>query len=296
MCPRDIFSLCSNSFKISKEVNNQKISTEYKEEKERILGKIVISGYIDDVKITEEHHLIIQIKKNVCDVCSKRFGGYHEAIIQVRADRRKLAEEEIEDIRYYVELIVKNMQNKGNRGLFITDIGKEHGGIDFYISDKGSALTITKKIQENYGGDLKKSSKNIGIKDGKQIYKMTYLIRLPAFGIGDFIQYGVSIFNICKISRNKVHILELSTWEEKIVDIKEIEDINIFGGTELIKEMILISQTNDEIQVMNPDTYKTIEIKKPTKFHFKNKKINTVEICNELFILPENSNFNGKNN
>ena len=46
-------------------------------------------------KITEEHNTIVRMKKDVCDVCSKRFGGYHEAIVQVRTDKRNLTEEEL---------------------------------------------------------------------------------------------------------------------------------------------------------------------------------------------------------
>jgi len=276
-------------FNISKELKKPEINTEYEEEKERIICKVIITGFLDDVKIIEEHNTIVRMKKDVCDICSKRFGGYHEAIVQLRADKRNLTEEELINISLHIEVLVRTMQEKGHRGLFITDIGKEHGGIDFYLSDKGVALTITKKIQENYGGEIKKSSKNIGMKDSKQVYRMTYLLRLPSFRKGDFITHKDSFFHISSISRNKVHVFELSEWTEKLFDVKEIENTNILGRDELIKEMILVSQTKEEIQAMDPKTYKTFEVRKPKNISFDSKKIRVVKIEEEIFLLPENN-------
>jgi nonsense-mediated mRNA decay protein 3 len=276
-------------FDISRELNNTKIYAECNEEKERIKCKVTIKGFLDDKKITEKHDTIIRKKKDVCDVCSKQFGGYHEAIVQIRADNRKLTKNEIKKIKKYVESLVKTMQEKGHRGLFITDMGEEHGGLNFYLSDKGSALTITKKIQENYGGEIKKSSKNIGMKDSKQLYRMTYLLRLPSIKMGDFISHDNAVFKIYAISRNKVHIFELSRWTKKIYDIKELETTNILGRDELIKDMILVSQTKEEVQLMDPKTYKTFEVRKPKKIYFDLKKIKIVKIEDEIFLLPENN-------
>ena len=61
------------------------------------LGKI--RGYLENIKIKEVHNITIRIKKDVCNICSKKFGGYHEAIIQIRANNRNLDNEEIIKIR-----------------------------------------------------------------------------------------------------------------------------------------------------------------------------------------------------
>ena len=125
-----------NNFNISKELKKVKITTECKETKQGIKCKVIISGFIDKEEITEKHCLLIHLKKNVCDVCSKKFGGYHEAIIQVRAGKRKLVSNEIDEMINKIQNLVENLHEKGNRSLFITDIGEEHGNLDFFISDK----------------------------------------------------------------------------------------------------------------------------------------------------------------
>lgn len=171
--------------------------------------------------------------------------------------------------------------------MFITDIAEGHGGIDFYLSEKGSAYTIAKKIQEKFGGEIKQSSKNIGMKDSRQVYRMTYLLRLPSFRKGDFISYGGSFFRISSISGNKVRVFEISSWMEKVFDVNALEKASILGGEELIRDMILVSQTEDEVQIMDPKTYRTFDVRKPENITFESKMVRIVGLDDEPYLLPE---------
>jgi len=207
--------------------------------------------------------------------------------LQIRADKRKLDKKELIKIQKNIEDIIENLIIKGNRGLFITDIAKEHGGIDFYISEKGSALTIAKIIQDQYGGEIKQSSTNIGMKDSKQVYRMTYLVRLPAFRKDDFISYNNSFFYISSINKNKAHLIKLKDWSEHVFDIKNIKNAKILGGSDLIKEMIFVSQSKDEIQLMNSKNYKTFDLIKPINISFNNKLIRVVSFDGNMFLFPE---------
>jgi nonsense-mediated mRNA decay protein 3 len=285
----DLFSdvirrLVINTFQISNDLKKIVIETECIEKKQGMECRVVISGVLDDKEITEEHNLLVRLKKTVCDVCSKKFGGYHEAVIQIRADKRILSEDELYNIRQSVERLVENMQAKGNRSLFITDIEMEHGGLDFYLSEKGASLAIAKKIQERYGGLIKQSSKNIGMNDSKQVYRMTFLLRMPSYRRGDFISYDKSFFYISSIAGNKVHLYDLSSCDEKVLDGKELQKASIFGREDLIKEMILVSQTDQDVQVMDPKAYKIHIIIKPMSVSYKSEKINVVIIEDKLFL------------
>lgn len=275
-----------NFFKISKELQKVDVHTECKEEKERINCQVFISGFLGDVEVEEKHQVYIRLKKTVCDVCSKRFAGYHEAIIQIRAKKRKLKVGEIDSIVTLVENMVENLQSRGNRNVFIADMGEKHGGINFYISDKGAALSIVKKIQTEYGGEITKSSSNIGMRDGKQIYRMTYSLRIPVFKKNDVIEVNNSYFFINSISKNKAHVFNLSTWKDQFLDVNDLKKTDIKGGNELVKEMILVSQKKDEIQLMNQDNYKIITVTKPKPIDFKTDKVKTIRVNNQLFLYP----------
>lgn len=278
--------IIKNTFQISRELKKIDINTECKETKEGMSCKVYISGFLNDEEIIEEHEILVHQKGTVCDICSKRFGGYHEAIVQIRSDKRKLTNKELRDIRTVVENFIGELQAKGNRGLFITDIGQEHGRLDFYISEKGPSLIIAKKIQEQYGGTIKQSSKNIGMKDGRQIYRMTYLIRLPSYKKGDFLKHNNSFFSIVSIHANKVKMMNLSNWEETTIDIKTIQKANTIGGEELIKEIILVSQTEDELQIMDQKKYEIKTVRKPKPINFDSKTIKIVKLEDKLFLVP----------
>jgi len=275
-------------YKIKNELKNIDIKPICKEIPKGYECKIQISGCIEEKKITEEHNAIIKLEKIACDTCSKQFGGYHEAIIQVRTGNRKLSDAEIEDITQNVINQIDEMQSKGNRAAFISDILNEHGGIDFFISEKQIAEGITKKLKSKYGGEIKKSSKNIGMKDSRQVYRMTYLLRLLDYKTNDYIKFEKNYYKIISMQSNKVKLLNLSNLEEHTIEQKKLEDVKILTGKETIKEMIVISQNNNEIQLMDTENYETIQIKKPNSDKIKSKKICVIFIEDNYFLLNKN--------
>ena len=137
-----------NNFQISKELEKVDINTECKEEKGGLSCKVFISGFVDDLEFTEEHNVHVRLKKSVCDVCSRQSGGYYEAIVQIRPYKTKLTRQELDDIISTVGATIEDLQAKGNRALFITDMGEEHGGLDFFLSERSASLIIAKKNSE----------------------------------------------------------------------------------------------------------------------------------------------------
>jgi len=276
--------IVKKTFKISKELKKVDTNPVCNESKGGYECKIIISGFIDDFQVVEEHNVLVRLKKIVCDVCSKQFGGYHEAIIQVRAEGKKLKQEELKNIQLSVENSVQNLQAKGNRTLFITDINQEHGGLDFFISDKQAALVITKNLHDEYGGNIKQSSKNIGMKDGKQVYRVTYLLRLPSHKKGDYVKIDNLYYQIISIQKNALKLLNLANWKEEVADLNHIKSFKILGGKELVKEMIFVSQTEKDVQIMNPKTYEITIIKKPKEHKINSKNVKIIKIENQIFL------------
>ena len=59
------------------------------------------------------------------------------------------------------------------------------------------------------------------------------------------------------------------------------------GDKELIKEMILVNETDNEVQIMDEKTYEIKIVRKPKPTAFKSEKINVVKIDEQTFLLPE---------
>ena len=275
------------AFTVNPELKHVIIKIECKEQ-ERIHACLVyISGCIEDQTITEQHPLTVRIKHNTCETCSREAGGYYEATVQIRTEQRTFTHAELHTLRSAVETMVGQFQASGKRGLFITDVAEKREGLDFFLSEKGTALSIAKKIQEQFGGDFKQSASSAGMKDSRQIYRMTYLVRIPAYRKGDFFSIGKSCFAIVSLHTNKVRALELPTWTEKVIDGKDIQPSRIYGGKELIREMIVVSQSKTEIQLMDPKTYTTVEIRKPKTLSVETPMVKTVKLDGSLFLVPE---------
>lgn len=275
------------NYSISNELKKVKISIESDNAEDVEHCMITISGILDDETISESHPISVRIKKNVCDLCSKQFGGYHEAIVQIRPEKRKLSNEKLSEIQYFVDDAIIMMQEQGNRKLFLSDYGLEHGGLDFFLSDKQAAYAITKKVQEKFGGTITVSSKNVGMKDGKQLYRYTYLLRLSPFEIFDVIRFKDEYFIIGKLHRNNVHIIDLFTGVESIHDASYLEGAMIIGNKDLLKEMIVVSQTTDELQVMDKDSYAVRTVKNPNNLSIEDETVEVVYIDEDhVFLNP----------
>jgi len=275
-----------DAFTISPELKNVEIQSKCNEKDRVLMCTVSISGFLEGNLITEQHPLTIRIRHTTCNICSREAGGYYEAILQIRAEKRTFTDEEIRTLRSAVESMVGQYQEGGKRGLFITDFDEKREGLDFFLSEKTTAFSIAKKIQEQFGGDFKQSASTAGMKDSRQVYRMTYLVRIPAYRKGDFFSFGDSFFLIVSLHENKVRAVELSTWDEKVIDGKEISPSKIFGGKELIREMIVVSQSKKEIQLMNPKTYSTVEIQKPKMISIDTSMVKTVKLDDYLFLVP----------
>ena len=275
-----------DAFTISPELNNVIIQTQCQEQDRILRCMVSISGSVEDQHITEQHPLTVRLRHSTCDICSREAGGYYEAILQIRTVQRTFSKEELKILHSTVETMVEQLQKNGKRGLFITDFEETRQGLDFFLSEKTTAFSIAKKIQEQFGGDFKQSASAAGMKDSKEIYRMTYLIRIPAYRKGDFFSYDNSFFMIVSLHEQKVRALELPTWQEKVMEGKNIQPSRIYGGAELVREMILISQTTQEIQLMDPKTYMTVEIHKPEPISIEPPLVKTVKLDDYLFLLP----------
>lgn len=124
--------------------------------------RVVATGKIRPCKTakTEEHQMIIVIKKSSCDRCTKISGNYYEAVVQVRPKDRQL-----------LESVLEELNRKNISGVYET----EHG-YDIRLMNKKLAGNVIRSAKE-LGLAVKKSQKLIGSKDGRKLYRDFYSIK-----------------------------------------------------------------------------------------------------------------------
>lgn len=112
----------------------------------------------------------LKLKQTLCPVCSKRAGGYFEAIIQLRA-------EDIDKILGEAFRVINRLYEKDQMA-FVVDETRVKGGVDLKVGSGKAAKVVGTYFKTHFGARIKKSAKLSGKKDGKNVYRKTILIRV----------------------------------------------------------------------------------------------------------------------
>ena len=123
--------------------------------------RAVVEYVVDGEKTVSE--IPVKIHKTLCNDCTKIARGYFEAILQIRGDR---------------EWVARMRKRLGREIMYHTFITKEEEykyGIDLYI---GSTRTL-KSILMGEGLKAKTSERLHTAKDGRKLYRVTFLLRQP---------------------------------------------------------------------------------------------------------------------
>lgn len=136
-----------------------KISINLKKYGNKVLARVVCSGYIRPAKAIkkEERQITITLNRKKCENCVKFLGGYYEAVLQLRGDR-------IEKILSGIEKFMPKARP--------TEV---KGGCDIRFVKKGDAKRVAKQLKRRF--DVKESFKFVTTKKGKRLYRNYYSIK-----------------------------------------------------------------------------------------------------------------------
>jgi len=130
---------------------------------------VTVEGFVKGSKKLkrETHSIIIHFNKIVCPVCVRKYGGYYEAIIQLRGNYKKSLN--------FIKRFFINESGKNEMAFY--SIKEVKGGLDLYVGDKKSANKLSKLLKEKYSTEKKVSYTLATRKDGNDLYRNIILIR-----------------------------------------------------------------------------------------------------------------------
>jgi nonsense-mediated mRNA decay protein 3 len=102
------------------------------------------------------------VKHVTCPTCSRKLGGYFEAVVQIRGQRKN------------VERWKRNFIALVNKKTFVTKVVDNKHGVDVYVGDGKVVLEVITQL----GVRWKASKKLHGVKDGRRVYRTTYAVRV----------------------------------------------------------------------------------------------------------------------
>lgn len=233
--------------------------------------ELTVSGKLFGDFISVKTPFSLKIKRTTCLKCSRISGGYYESIVQLRADNRKLKDYEISEAKRVIQEVLENEIE--NEKAFLTKIEEKKEGIDFYFGGRDIGKKISRKIVEKLGGKIIQSKKLAGRKDGVDLFRFTYLVRLPSYENGDIV---LKDENICIVK-----------------DRRAGKGIDIFTGKSInIKDSKVIARRSDLFEgiVVNIDETVAEVMSNDGRMFMVNKPYAT-EIGDSVYIFEYNNNY-----
>ncbi len=282
-----ILDCVKDALKLDKHARNTGLSLspkqlDYSRYNVHIEAKAEISG----APIEASQDTEVRISWETCDTCSRISGGYFEGIIQIRADKRLPTKDELERCKSIAEEVAIRAQEKGDRLAFIAKTEEPDEGADIYVGSMKLGKQICRAIIEVFGGKFMESPKLVGQKNGEDLYRITFALRLPEFVRGDIISVDDKVVEVQSCGKH-VSGIDLETGRRFIENFNDLMQVRKLCRRQDAVSSVLISDEGKTIQVMHPDTYETVTIKRPEFLSAEpGNEIKIVKTTKGIFVVP----------
>ena len=216
---------------------------------------------------------VVEIKYQVCQTCSRHAGGYYEAILQIRTKQQSVLD-------VAVGKVFKDIYSAPSE-FFSTENGPVKGGFDFQLSSTERARSLARELMIQFGGHVNETNTLVGRKDGRDLLRHTFGVRLPSFLVGDFLLIQEKVYRVTRLDRRKAKLrLMEAPYTKKMVEIDTLRTPNILDNP---LEAQIISSRNNQYLLLDPYTHQTVEAVSPPDWG--GEKIEALRFGNETFFI-----------
>ena len=276
-----------NALTVTKDAKVNNISVQLVEQDERNMeARVTVLLTSSGLEMERQLSTVVRLKRGACTECSKQQGSYYEAILQVRGPGKSLDDAEEREIERTVKGKVSSLR-KSSREVFISKTDSVKGGLDFYFSTIPAAKSIARELQDTMCAEYKESSSLWGRRDGKEVYRMTFLIRLPGFSPGDVVEYQSRAYYIKGMSRGVIHGIDLVTGEERPLKPKTAGECALEQPRNKIPRAVVLVQKEGELQVLDPDTMAVVDVKTPPGFERRGDQIRLTKTKLGTYVISD---------
>ncbi|VVB92316.1 NMD3 family protein [uncultured archaeon] len=282
-----IIECVNESLKLDNQVSNLELTLSPKQlDYSRYRVHIDAKAKIKGAPLEIEQDTEVRISWETCDTCSRIAGGYFEGIVQIRAEKRIPTKEELGKCKDIAENVSNRSQEKGDRLAFIAKTEELGEGVDLYVGSIKLGKQICRAIIEVFGGKITESPKLVGQKNGEDLYRITYALRLPEFVRGDIISADDKVIEVQTCGKH-VSGIDLETGKRFIENFNDLMDIKKLGSRLDAVSAVLVADENKTIQVLDPETYETVTVKRPDFLGAEaGDEIKVIKTTKGIYVLP----------
>ena len=234
--------------------------------------------------LLREDDVVIKLKitKNSCPTCNRVSGSYYESILQVRTFSHEVTDV-IGEIEQFATNFVQSVEGSSPTS-FISKVVHQREGVDIFLGKRSDAMKLSKIIMDRYFSNLKVSKSLAGMKEGNEIYRYTYSIRIFNLKLGSIIESRSQKFVITGIHPQTLYVLDPRNMKRSVLKRSDVFDENwkIIDPSGNLKKFIVLSSGHGEIEIMDSVTFKTHTLKLETE----EKELNLIQI-DDTIIVPQ---------
>jgi nonsense-mediated mRNA decay protein 3 len=227
----------------------------------RSRATMVVRGILYKEPVEATCTVEIVWEKEQCDRCNRISGSYYEGIVQVRAEGRIPSTFEIQTSLSIAQQIEDTLQAGGERLSFISEMNEIHDGLDIIIGSQHIGLQIAQGIVAQLGGRYSSHPKLVGEKKGRQIYRITYLVRLPRFQKHDLVLTKKRYYEVERVESHNLRAFDVRDGTSRSIRLDDIE--KIVGNTRAAESALVAFSEQAGIGILDPLTSKTVDLVKP---------------------------------
>jgi nonsense-mediated mRNA decay protein 3 len=197
-------------------------------------------------------------QKEQCDRCNRITGSYYEGLVQVRADDRELSPYEMQTAAAIATQIEDTLQASGERLSFISDMTENHDGLDITLGSQHIGVLIVQAITTQLGGRYTTHPKLVGEKNGRQLFRITYLVRLPHYQKHDVVSIGKVYAEVEQVDSHRIRIFDLHEGRNRTINADTIG--HKIGNARNAEPALVAYVTKDMLGILDPVSCVTKEI------------------------------------
>ena len=237
--------------------------------------KVVCEGNFHDLALTSNLETEIPIKFQVCQNCSRQAGGYYEAILQVRTKRKDILDMAVD--------MVYNELDSSSSDFFTTEAGAVRGGYDFQLSSTEKARSVSRDLMIKFGGHVNETNTLVGRKDGRDLLRHTFGVRLPNVKNGDYLFTENEVSKVIGVNRRRAKLIQISPpFRQQTVEVDGLRNLPILDDP---LDVQIVSGQGSEFLLLDPFTLQTVEAVSPKDWD--GESVKALRYGNETFFVWE---------
>jgi nonsense-mediated mRNA decay protein 3 len=226
----------------------------------RSTATIALKGLLHNTHLEATCSVEIIWHKEQCDRCNRISGSYYEGIVQVRAEGRLPSTFELQMSAGIAQQVEDSLQAGGERLSFIADTNETREGLDITVGSQHIGMLISQGIIAQLGGRFTTHPKLVGEKNGRQLYRITYSVRLPRFQKQDVVFSRGRYLEATHIESSHIKALDLAGGVPTSVREEDIE--RLVGNLRDAVSALVVFVDSNIMGVLDPETCQTKELRK----------------------------------